>query len=127
MCLCLAQIKCQQYWPSAGEATYGSYVVKVLDTSTYAQYTVRTIEYHLVSVRLVAQTPVYMYVRTQIAGQPQAPAAYTLVSVYVYSQQSWMEKWTSEGTLFNCLVVECTVFLLSSSPARWRSPATQRQ
>lgn len=42
------KIKCQQYWPSAGEATYGSYVVKVLDTSTYAQYTVRTIEYHLV-------------------------------------------------------------------------------
>ena len=59
MCLCLVQIKCQQYWPSAGEATYGSYVVKVLETSTYAQYTVRTIEYHPVSVQLVAQTPVY--------------------------------------------------------------------
>ena len=82
MCLCLVQIKCQQYWPSAGEATYGSYVVKVLETSTYAQYTVRTIEYHPVSVRLVAQTPVYAYVRTQIAGQSPAPAC-TRVSMYV--------------------------------------------
>ena len=55
------QIKCQQYWPSAGETTYGSFVAKVLETCTYAQYTVRTIEYYPVSVQLLAQTPPYIH------------------------------------------------------------------
>lgn len=101
MCLCVVQIKCQQYWPSAGEATYGSYVVKVLETSTFAQYTVRTIEYHPVSVRLVAQTSVYTYTDSWAT----ASTYLTLLSVYVCYVRilynlGWRNGQTRELTLF---------------------------
>ena len=38
------QKKCDQYWPNSGKETYKNYEVTLMDTSQYANYSVRKLQ-----------------------------------------------------------------------------------
>lgn len=50
------QVKCDQYWPARGTATYGMIQVTMLDTVELATYTIRTFALYKVNASVRKQT-----------------------------------------------------------------------